>query len=69
MSFGRIKLGLKAKGNSWKFIFTCWRLPSALRYAVPKLTPSGDIKLNERVLLRRPFELLTFSQSRGLARR
>jgi hypothetical protein len=36
--------------------------------AVPALTRSADIKLNKRVSLRRPFELLTLSQSCGLAR-
>ena len=35
---------------------------------VPELTRRADIKLNERVLLRLRFELLTFSKSRGLAR-
>jgi hypothetical protein len=35
--------------------------------AVPELTRSADIKLNERVSLQRPFKLLTLSQSRGLA--
>jgi hypothetical protein len=32
---------------------------------VPELTRRADIKLNERVLLRLRFELLTFSKSRG----
>ena len=35
--------------------------------AVPELTRSSGIQLNERVSLRRPCELLTLSQSRGLA--
>src|SRR5882757_7590716 len=35
--------------------------------AVPDLTHSADIKLNERVSLRRPFEILSSLQSRGLA--
>jgi hypothetical protein len=35
---------------------------------VPELIRSAYIKLNERVSLQRPFELLTLSESRGLAR-
>jgi hypothetical protein len=37
-------------------------------FGVPELTRSASIQLNERVLLRRPFERLTLSQSCGLAR-
>jgi hypothetical protein len=35
--------------------------------AVPDLTHTADIKLNDRVSLRRPFEILSSIQSRGLA--
>jgi len=40
-----------------------------LSIQVPELTGSAGIKLNERISLRQFFELLTFSQSCGLARR
>jgi hypothetical protein len=39
-----------------------------LSIQVPELTGSAGIKLNERISLRQFFELLTFSQSCGLAR-
>ena len=35
--------------------------------AVPELTRSAGIQLNKRVSLRRSFEFLSLSQSRGLA--
>src|SRR6202790_5692360 len=40
-----------------------------LSIQVPELTGSAGIKLNERISLRQFFELLTFAQSCGLARR
>jgi hypothetical protein len=42
--------------------------PSAVfLFAVPELTRSVGIQLNERVSLRRPIEILSSIQSRGLA--
>jgi hypothetical protein len=43
------------------------RLRGDFLLRVPELTRSVGIQLNERVSLRRPCELLTLSQSRGLA--
>jgi hypothetical protein len=46
------------------------RISSSIRnnFSVPELIRGARIQLNERVLLQRPFKLLTLSQSFGLAR-
>jgi hypothetical protein len=58
---------VSARSNSEKFSAQETDFGQSFCLVVPELMRSAYIKLNERVLLQRPFELLTLSQSCGLA--
>jgi hypothetical protein len=59
---------VSARSNSEKFSAQEAVFGRSFCLVVPELIRSARVQLNERVLLQRPFELLTSSQSFGLAR-